>query len=329
MRIDSAHVSRDEFRRVQWGMLGAALAATSCPHLARAQSAPAIAPVTAVIEQPAVASNDASTPASGADELVWHGVAAFDHGDYRAAIASFERASELEPNADLSFNLARSWARLGDCNTAQVHLQRYRDRVTDPPQEFFEGLEVMKFDCPSVAWEREPKSSAPSPELQPKADRVPTVPRHAKRQVEAARDPSSGANPSHATDKRPRDSSSRDVWAYGLFAAGGVSAAAAVVYGLGAADTRHQLETLAQELSADPSRTWDEASPQLITRREHQETLTVSFGVAAAVFESLGLLLFLAPWDNGDRPDTNAAALQALRLGADGRGFWCTYQGAL
>ena len=102
-----------------------------------------------------------------------------------------------------------------------------------------------------------------------------------------------------------------------------------MVYGLGVADTRHQLETLAQELSADPSRTWDEASPQLITRREHQETLTVSFGVAAAVFESLGLLLFLAPWDNGDRPDTNAAALQALRLGADGRGFWCTYQGAL
>lgn len=335
MRVGTNRANRGPRRGLRKRVLGATVAgyAAICPVVASARGAASNAPGAATVNQLAAAPDDTLPSDSGATPLtaaewVWQGVAAFDQGDYRAAIASFERAYELEANADLSFNLARSWARLGDCGTAQVHLQRYRNQVTEPPPEFFEGLEAMKLDCPAAPLDQGSGASTTELGVKPAQEEMSTPVEQTER-VEPTRDAQLGANPLHAPDRHPVDSSTRNTWAYGLFAAGGVSAVAAVAYSLSAAATRDDLETLAQDLSVDPSRTWDDASRDLITRREHQENLALSFGVAAAALESVGLLLFLAPWEDGDQATAGSSALRSVRVGGDGHGFWCAYQGAL
>lgn len=67
----------------------------------------------------------AATRSSEAVERYREGRAAFDAGEFERAIRSFLDADRLAPSAALSFNIARSYEKLGDTARALEHYRRY------------------------------------------------------------------------------------------------------------------------------------------------------------------------------------------------------------
>ncbi|MFA5625624.1 MAG: tetratricopeptide repeat protein [Bradymonadales bacterium] len=62
--------------------------------------------------------------------LVDTGVQSYSAGDYHRAIDAFKRASEIRENADVTYNIARSYHRLNDCQNALSYYAKFQSQVT-------------------------------------------------------------------------------------------------------------------------------------------------------------------------------------------------------
>lgn len=81
---------------------------------------------------------------SEAEATAERGFAAYDRGDYAAAISYFEQAYESAPTPGLLFNIAQSYRKLGatGCERALEYYRRYREALTDSGKPVAEGLEA-------------------------------------------------------------------------------------------------------------------------------------------------------------------------------------------
>lgn len=261
-----------------------------------------------------------------AEKLLWDGMHAFEQADFRRAVLLFERSYALQPNSAMLFNLARGHARLGDCAAARLYLQRYLKEEPSPPPGFYEGAMALEEDCPEPSAEPLAPSPATSVPIEtPSAFVAPVVPETNRASESRA---SRRALPrAPGSDERSVWGTSYDTWGYGLLAAGGASAVVSVIYGLKAAGTNRELETLASELGRDPSRTWDDASEPLITREAREDTLAVTFGVSALALGTAGLVLLLAPEVDEQSPATEPMPHASVQVRGGGRGVWAGYGG--
>lgn len=90
--------------------------------------------------------NDAGfvTPAGGSSrqvsQLFAEGSAAFSRGDFPTAARAFEQAYRLQPTAEMAFNLARVYDRMGEVEGAIRHYEIVLRSQPDPEQRtFIEG----------------------------------------------------------------------------------------------------------------------------------------------------------------------------------------------
>lgn len=88
------------------------------------------------------------------------GRASFEEGSYEDAIAAFERAFELSGEANLLYNIALAYDRLGELEPALEYLERYRKVAPEAEQESLrrrsEGLQRR------LAKQRESEAPAPA-----------------------------------------------------------------------------------------------------------------------------------------------------------------------
>jgi tetratricopeptide (TPR) repeat protein len=80
----------------------------------------------------------------GAKETAEKGFAAYDRGDYAAAISYFEGAYEVDPTAGLLFNIAQAYRQLGPsgCERALDYYERYRTALDDSGAPIKESLKA-------------------------------------------------------------------------------------------------------------------------------------------------------------------------------------------
>lgn len=261
-----------------------------------------------------------------AEKLLWDGMHAFEQGDFRRAVTLFERSYALLPNSAMLFNIARGYARLGECAAARLHLHRYVEEEPSPPPGFYEGAEALREDCPELS--AGPPATAPAMGMPNETQSqivAPLVPETNRTDQPHAMDRALPGAP--LGDEGSTSGASYGTWGYGLLAAGGASAVVSVIYGLKAAGTNRELETLASELGRDPSRTWDDASAPLVTREAREDTLAVTFGVSALALGTAGLVLLLAPDANAGLSDAGKAPHGSMQLRGGGRGVWAGYGG--
>ena len=61
------------------------------------------------------------------------GKAAFERGDWDTALTQFQRANQLAPAPSLSYNIGKTYEKMGRFHDAAVSYQKYLDQV-GPPQ---------------------------------------------------------------------------------------------------------------------------------------------------------------------------------------------------
>jgi iron complex outermembrane receptor protein len=87
------------------------------------------------------------------------GVECFRRGEYAQAIAAFEASYALRPIAELLYDIAQAYRRLGDCKQALRHYQRYlAETVAGPLRDKAAARIAEMSPCPVTL-----PSEAPSP----------------------------------------------------------------------------------------------------------------------------------------------------------------------
>lgn len=248
--------------------------------------------------------NDASstTTTERASALFWQANDHYSAARYAEAIELYEGAYALSGEAALLFNIAQCNRLLRRCEAAQQSYARYIEVEQDPPSQALEWVKELEAEC-------SPPASTPSTA----ADAAPA----GASDVAAPSEP--GAKPQAASrhwDYAQPGQDDRSGWSTQRIAGwsllGGAVAAAGLAtwFGHQVGRTERDSEENAQRLR-DNGETWDEAGAALEAEGRREQTLSIGFGVVAAISGLVGGGLLLL--DEPARTTSSTAGATAVR----------------
>lgn len=103
-------------------------------------SIPLALALTCAFAMPAVAEEDFNS-------LMTEGVSFFKAGNYVKAIESFQKAQKLDNIPDISYNIARSYQLLGDCDLALKYYREYALTSTENAASVQEHIKTLSEQC--------------------------------------------------------------------------------------------------------------------------------------------------------------------------------------
>lgn len=239
----------------------------------------------------------------GTRAMAWflRGNEAYVGGNFEEAIEAYRKAYELSHDPAPLFNIAQSQRRLGDCPSARDTYTRYLELEPNPPDRTRRWLSELEVECAPA-----PAAAAPPPEQPPS----PLPAAATERQ------------PNHSEPSSPRDGAAQGGSRYWTtrrlvgwsFAAGAVgSAVVATTFAVKASNTSEEVELLSQRLRTDGEDTpWDDSGAELERRGNRENSLTVGFGLAAALLGGVAVAVLVG--SESEAPPTPERSLANLDL---------------
>lgn len=225
----------------------------------------------------------------------WEAHQQYTAGNYREAVALFERSYAIYPQNEVLFNIALAHAKGGDCDTAHQTLQQY---LSANPETNAREQAQAKFESADTPCSFEPEPSLPvaSPPAPPPVPLPPDPtpvspappPQPPVQQHPSPQAPDLSDTRSSSYWSRPR------VLGWSLVGAGAVAAGAAIYFD----ERRRNASDEAQEIASDnPSNAGDRVS-ELEADYNQARMLTGVTAVGAAAFTLAGVGLLLLGANN-------------------------------
>jgi tetratricopeptide (TPR) repeat protein len=250
----------------------------------------------ALAEEPVAQAQTASAEeVAAARAAFWEAHQRYTAGNYREAVALFERSYAIYPQNEVLFNIALAHAKSGDCGAAHQTLQQHlsanpEESAREQARAKFESADTpCSFDPepslpdaspptpPPVAAPPGPTPVSPSPEPPPPLEQLPSP---------QALDPSDTRPSSYWTGPR--------VFGWSLVGAGAIAAGAAIYFD----ERRRDASEEARQIASDnPSNAGDRVS-ELEADYNRARTLTGITAVGAGAFTLAGVGLLLLGANN-------------------------------
>ncbi len=216
-------------------------------------------------EEPSSAPSSANEPDARrrAAELFARGRAAFERGDFEAALVDLRTSYELVPAPALLFNIAQALRLAGQCEEAEEQYRRYRDAGLELPSDFDELYDQTR-RCADEQRAAKAKDVEPVPSAAPVAEEAKAAPSSAATETlsdapssqsdeKRANAPTAPSRAPAASTEHAADGSYRRPVGIACFAVAAGSAVLGTVFVVRANEAEAEMESRSRAVGA----TWD------------------------------------------------------------------------